>query len=364
MTICNMSLATNQDDEILRECVKNNEMKGSISVAFETEPSFFDSISVQGRESQVMVGKTEEGDLMGLGVRSIKQVYINEKVMDIGYLSGLRVNPEFRNNSFLSGAYKFFKKLDQDGKVPFYLTTIIEDNAIARRILESGRGGLPNYMPFGFLSTFIIKPQTKKNNKRYEIIKGNNMPLENIVNFLNKEGSKKQFYPHYKTSDFNSIRLRGLKQEDFYLAMEGNNIIGTIAKWNQESFKQTRIVKYDKKMKITRPFINLISKFSNIPNLPKAGDLLHYFYAAFPTTKNNNPEILESLLCEVASDPENKEYDYFALGLSKMDSLAEAAKLFTPRTYNARLYVVSFDKTKDNLKFLNGKIPYLELGTL
>ena len=60
MTICNMSLATNQDDGILRECVKNNEMNGSISVAFETEPSFFDSMSIRGRESQVMVGKTKD----------------------------------------------------------------------------------------------------------------------------------------------------------------------------------------------------------------------------------------------------------------------------------------------------------------
>ena len=122
-----ISLADRSDDDLLRECLKKNEMSGSISVAFETEPSFFDALSVQGIESQVIIGKTENEEIIGFGVRSIKPVYVNGEIVDIGYLSGLRVNPEFRNNSFLVRGYKFLRKLDQDERVPFYLTTIIED---------------------------------------------------------------------------------------------------------------------------------------------------------------------------------------------------------------------------------------------
>lgn len=95
------------------------------------------------------------------------------------------------------------------------------------------------------------------------------------------EGSKKQFYPYYEITDFSSPRLRDLNRDNFYIAVDGSEILGVVAKWDQESFKQTRIVGYDRKMQIARPFINLVSKFSNIPNLPKAGDLLHYFYASF-----------------------------------------------------------------------------------
>jgi hypothetical protein len=115
---------------------------------------------------------------------------------------------------------------------------------------------------------------------------------------------------------------------------------------------------------VARPFINLASRFSNIPNLPPEGSLLHYFYAAFPTTKNNDPGILESLLSEVTSDPANSDYDYFTIGLTKNDPLMSAVKKFNPREYNAIVYLVSFNDRGAELEDLNGRIPYLELGTL
>jgi len=359
-----ISLADRSDDDLLRECLKKNEMSGSISVAFETEPSFFDALSVQGIESQVIIGKTENEEIIGFGVRSIKPVYVNGEIVDIGYLSGLRVNPEFRNNSFLVRGYKFLRKLDQDERVPFYLTTIIEDNNIARRVLESGRAGLPNYMPLDVLSTFFIKPRSKKNKLERTIVRGNEVALEDILNFMNGEGKNKQFSPYYEVSDFGSVRLRGLDQNDFYVAVDGNEIVGVVAKWDQELFKQTRVVGYDRKMHLARPFINLVSNLSNIPNLPKVGELLHHFYAAFPTTKDNNPKILESLLGEMASDTQNKDYDHFSIGLTQNDPLVKAVKPFSPREYRSMVYLVSFNSMDHNSRYLNGKIPYLELGTL
>jgi len=364
MAFCNISLAEKSDDELLRDCLRKNEMSGSISVSFETEPSFFNALSVQGGESQVIIGKTENGEIIGFGVRSIKQAYVNGEIVDIGYLSGLRVNPEFRNNSFLARGYKFFRELDQDRRVHFYLTTIIEDNETARRVLESGRAGLPNYIPIDAISTFFIKPRARKVIPKHEIVKGNDIPLEEIVDFMNEHGSNKQFYPYYGTSDFNSSRLRDLRQDDFYVAVKRNEILGVVVKWDQESFKQTRVTGYDWKMQIAKPLINLASGFSNIPKLPRKGNLLHYFYAAFPTIKDNNPQVLESLLNEVASDSENQGYDYFTIGLTQSDPLSRAVKPFNPREYRSVVYLVSFDKTKEDLRYLNGKIPYLELGTL
>lgn len=364
MPLSNFSLATRLDDQLLRTCLKNNEMRGSISISFETEPSFFDALDIQGEESQVVIAKTDNNKIIGFGVRTINPMYVNGNIRNIGYLSTLRVNSEFRNNTFLARGYRFFRKLDEDGKVPFYLTTIIEDNLDARKILESGKARLPKYIPFDTLSTSIIKPKSKKMDSEHVVLKGDNFSLDEIVRFINIEGKKKQFHPYYEVSDFNSPRLRNLERKDFYVAVEGDEIIGTLAKWDQGSFKQTRVVGYDKKMRIARPFINLASRFSNIPNLPMAGQLLNYFHAAFPTAKDNNPSILESLLKEIASDSNNIDYDYFTIGLTRNDPLREAVKPFNPREYNAIVYLVSFDKSDKKLEFLNGKIPYLELGIL
>lgn len=363
MTKFNAVLATISDDQLLRQCIKNNELKGSISISFETEPSFFDALNVQGKESQVVIVKSEK-EIAGFGIRSIKPMYVNEEIIDVGYLSGLRVNPRFRNNYFLIKGYKFFKELDKDGKVPFYLTTIIDDNEVARKILGSGRAGLPNYIPIDIYSTFVIKPQSKKIEQKHDIVRGNELSLEEIINFINSEGGKKQFYPYYKISDFNSARLRGISQNDFYIATKGSKIVGVIAKWDQDQFKQTRIIRYNRKMRIAKPFINLASRFLNIPHLPDEGELLHYFHAAFPITKENNTFILSELLSTIASDEENRSYDYFTIGLTKNDPLVEAVKQFSHREYRAKMYVVSFDKTAEDIRFLKGRTPYLELGTL
>tara|TARA_Y100000034_G_scaffold137009_1_gene218353 strand:- start:892 stop:1986 length:1095 start_codon:yes stop_codon:yes gene_type:complete len=364
MTDKNFSLGTIDDDSELRECLRSTPMDGSISIAFETEPSFFDAIGVQGKRQQVIVCR-DQGQLAGFGTVAFKPIFVNGGITEVGYLSGLRVYPQFRNRTFLARGYKFLRELDDENNVPFYLTTIVEDNHVVRRILESGKAGLPKYNYLGTLSTFLIKPKkNKEKSKDLDVVKGDKFNLEEILNFMRQEGQKKQFYPFYEVSDLNSDYLRGLNQEDFYVASRGSEIIGIVAKWDQKSFKQTRVVDYDRKTSLSRSFINLVSRFTNVPRLPPKGDLLNYFYAAFPTTKDNDPDMMEGLLTEVASDTENNVYNYFTIGLMENDPLAQSVRKFNPREYRSRLYLVSFDKTSQDLGFLNERIPYLELGTL
>ncbi len=361
MTKFTIGLATRGDDALIRKCLRDNSIPGSISVTLETEPSFFDSLSVIGVESQVIVSKCDE-EVMGLGIRSIKKIYFEGKEKKVGYLSGLRGYSKFRNNVFLSCGFKFLRELDRDDKVPFYLTTIIEDNYDARKILESARAGLPYYFPLDILSTFVIKPKKRKIKRKYEIIKGDEVDLEKIVNFMNVEGSKKNFYPCIEVSDFFTERLRCLNQDDFYLAVNGDEILGIVGRWNQESFKQTRVISYDKLIKFSKPFINISSAFSNIPRLPNEGEKLKYFYCAFPTVKDNDPDVLESLLNEISND--NINFDYFTIGLTKSDPLVESVKSFSGRKYDSIIYLVTFNKTPEDKIYLNERIPYLELATL
>jgi hypothetical protein len=359
-----IELASRDDDEHIRECLRKNAMSGEISITFETEPSYFDALSVQGKENKVIIGKTNDGKMMGFGSITVKPVHINGDIFNIGYLSGLRVNKEFRRNIFLLKGYQLFRDIDPSLNVPFYLTTIIEDNLEARKILESGRAGMPQYNFLGTLSTFLVKPRERSSKININIVRGNEVSLEGIVKFMNQEGSKKQFYPYIEEKDFGSDYLRDLSQEDFYVALNEKEIIGLAAKWDQESFKQTRIVGYNKTMRFARPFINLASRFTNVPRLPSERELLHYFYVSFPTTKDNNPEIMESLLSKITSDPENRHYDYFTIGTMENDSLNQVIRTFNPREYRSKLYLVSFDKNPEDLRFLNERVPYLELGSL
>ena len=73
---------------------------------------------------------------------------------------------------------------------------------------------------------------------------------------------------------------------------------------------------------------------------------------------------MQELLSRLASDPQNQNYDYFSIGFMDSDKLQESVRSFNPREYKSRLYLVSFNKTLEDFRSLNGKVPYVEIGSL
>src|SRR5262245_36040410 len=145
-----IELAAPEDDAALRSVLAQTPMEGRIAVAFRREPSFFDAAAVEGRFHQVVLGRDRsEGHVVGFGVRSISERFVNGTAQPVGYLSGLRIIPPHRNGALLARGYRFFHELHRDARAKLYLTTIAEGNRTALDVLTSGRGGLPAYHPAG-----------------------------------------------------------------------------------------------------------------------------------------------------------------------------------------------------------------------
>jgi hypothetical protein len=71
--------------------------------------------------------------------------------------------------------------------------------------------------------------------------RGSSARLTEIVGFLNRWQSRKQFAPVYREGDFPDGRFRGLRVQDFYLAARRGRIVGTIAVWDQSALRQTHV---------------------------------------------------------------------------------------------------------------------------
>src|SRR5437016_765840 len=129
-------LATPGDDADLRHVLAATPMDGRISITFRREPSWFAGGVVDGPFRQVVACRDlQTGRIFGFGCRSIRDVYVNGRPEAVGYLSNLRVLPEYRNRGLVARGYAFFRGLHQDGRVPFYLTTIANGNRTALAIL-------------------------------------------------------------------------------------------------------------------------------------------------------------------------------------------------------------------------------------
>src|SRR5262249_31945621 len=91
-------LATPADDAELRRVLAARPMPGGIGVGFRRDPSWFAAAVVDGHFRQVVVCRDDErGRMVGFGCRSVRRLYVNGAGTDVGYLSSLRVLPEYRN---------------------------------------------------------------------------------------------------------------------------------------------------------------------------------------------------------------------------------------------------------------------------
>jgi hypothetical protein len=152
------AVADPDDDAELRRLLRENPMPGSISVSLEREPSFFRAASVEGDEHQTVVCRDAGRRVLGMGTRAIRTTLHDGNPERTGYLSQLRLDRAARGGYHLvTRGYRLLRELhERDGRTLVYLTSILERNATARRLLEAGVRGLPTYRHIDRFETSII----------------------------------------------------------------------------------------------------------------------------------------------------------------------------------------------------------------
>ena len=363
-----LELADQSDDEMLQEVIRNNPMEGKIRLSFGRKPSFFQGVGVLGDESQIIVARNVENQsIAGFGIRSIRRVFLNGREEKVGYLSGLRVAQEYRNGTLLARGYKFLKQLQEDGRTPLYLASIMEDNKMAIELLASRKVCLPLSQDLGRYCTFVYrvsKDPSSFANAGLEVRRGKADHIGDILKFLNKHNSKRQFAPCYKEQDFFDQKLfLGLALEDIYLAFRGKKMVGMLAKWDQQAFKQIKIDGYGAKLKCLRPLVNLFARAKGLPNLPTVGSELDFFYVSLISISSDEPRAFLVMLEKLQQD--NRDYSLFMLGMHSRDPLIAEAKKIPHLQYNSRIYMMYWeDQQTEAEKIDRDVIPYLELATL
>lgn len=359
------------DDPELRRILRENPLPGEIRVAFTREPDYFAACEVEGDTVDIATARDRRsGKIVGFGTRAEKPAYINGRQSRIGYLSALRILPEFRNGLLLARGYKLIRQFHQAGKTQLYLSTIIEDNVLARKILTAGRGGLPTYQDAGRYHTFAIRPGRKK---RLKIPSGLSIrPAENsdcrtIIDFLNENGRQRQFYPCYSIGDLQNGDglLRNLFPGDIYLLENKDGILACAAAWNQKPFKQSIIDGYHRSLAILRPIYNIYASVFNRPGLPGRGKQIHYKTLALVAVKNDHRANFELLLNFILDDQAgDAELHSIMMGFHEDDPLLSVAQRLPHIEYRSRLYIVYWPDGQEAFQKLNDNIPYLELGAL
>lgn len=361
-------LAQDKDESALRSILRDNYIDGEMCVSFRREPNYFYASGICNKFQQTpVVIENKSGKIVGFGSRIIYEAFVNGEKMSIGYLSNLRLNKKFRKSTILPRSYRYLNELHQDRRVPFYVTTVIDDNNYAKNILSSKRAGLPTYHDFCIYNSFSIFPLKKRKiSGEYIIERGSQARLDEILGCIYRNGAKKQFYPYISKDFFLSKNgvLRDFHIEDFYVALKGDKVVGVLAKWDQRNFKQTIIEEYKGKLKWFKPIHNSYARLMHYPRLPDLKVPLNFFYLSFIAVDNNDADIFKELLRAVNNDAIDSEYSFFIVGLHSKDVLQQSIKEYRNMVYKSRLYIVYWNDGRDSFNNLDKRTPYLEAGIL
>ena len=361
-------LATQGHDAQLRARMAADHMEGAIAVSFRREPSYFAGCAVQGDHTQVVTCiDSRNSHMAGLGSRSTAMALVNGAQQRIGYLSDLRVAPEYRRGTLLARGYRYFRELHQADPVPFYTTMIYDGNTPALANLQGARGGLPLYRDWGKFLTPALRLNfgvASAPAAGVTIERGTPEKLPHIVSFLNRNLAARQFAPVYRESDFPNGRFKGLQPKDFFLAIRDGRIAGTMAAWDQAAYRQTHVERYGSLLTIARPFYNAAACVSPVKRLPDPGARIPYVYLACLATVNDDVSVFRHLLHAVHDAIRGGPWHYAIAGLHERDPRARALLALRHIPAAGRLFVVHYADEAPMLDTVSTRVPYLEAGCL
>ena len=245
-------VATPDDDAALRCLVASEPVPGSITVSYTREPDYFAGCATMGPFSQVLVGRHRPtGALAVIGCRAVRRLFVNGEPREVGYIGQLRIASAFRGRALLRQAFRFLRPLMSDGRAPVHLTTIIEQNRQAMGLLvDLHRPGLPRYREVGRLETLVFAARALRSTPpaACTIETGATADLGAMVDFLNREGRRRQFALVHEVADFaaDSPATQGLELDDVFVARRngGGGIVGVLGLWDQSAYKQSVVRGY------------------------------------------------------------------------------------------------------------------------
>jgi hypothetical protein len=300
-----IGFATSVDDDGLRQLLRETPMPGQIQISLEREPSYFAAAHAEGgRHHTICARDPASGHVIAMASRSVHRLWVNGEPRRVGYLSQLRVAAGYRHltRSLTRRGFQLLRETRADDETAFDITTIVEGNEPARRLLESGLPGLPRYTPIGRIVTQLI-------------------PAKEIVRQASRLPSA--FIPESASGA---------------LAPQFSPVEPLPGIWDQRAFRQV----------VVRGYSPWLRRFRGFLKLPTVGSVLPIAYwtgTGAPSTE---------------SIP--RDCRWLVLGLSdRHPLLAVLRRRYRPREYVSTLYVVHDPGTRVDL---DNRIPHVEVALL
>ena len=286
----------NESSEEINEILNEEDMESSIQIRYIKYPTLFDSLKLDAVKDPLIVPgiDTTNNKIVGLGACTIFED-------NIAYLNSFRIRKEYRNKvNFGNGYKKIIEELEKEG-IDTIITTILDDNKMAKEILTKQRRNMPIYEFYKNITFYSIKN-----------IKKNNMVVDDL------------YITEYKNF---RIEIKNKPNKKYFV----------------EDYKG--IYKFLYKIR------KMIS-FFGYPELPKKNSEMQFLYIDIIAKDNEYSNTLEAIkyLQNIGCS-----CDFFMIGTYENSSLDTQLKKIKSFKYKSKLYKVYYGEDKNKGKDIKFK---------
>ncbi len=326
------SKATPKDSEGICELFKAQSFDGKIAVQYLRGEDPISSFLREGDDFICLVVRDAEDDnrIIGMGSCVVRKGYVEEKICNIGYLTGLKLLPEYHKKFFgIAKAYSWIYENTQD-KVDYYYTTILADNIYVQNMLEKKRKNMPLYQNIGDYYTFIFKTGGFAREKKK-------------LDVRDCSGDDaREFYIKKATSHLFSVAdptQNDLVNSRFFALYRDSEIVAVASVLDQRGYKQYIVKGYDGIYNLAKI---IPTNLFGYPSFPKLNETVSLASAAIYQSDLATPEEIKYFFTQILYRYTDTEL--IVIGLHHRHPLFNIFTKFKKKvSYKSKLYRVSYN---------------------
>ncbi len=345
------------DNEEILSLLESNPLGNKLQLIYTARPSYFEAQKHLGKRFFVLGARDEHGKLVGIGTICVQKRYVQKKLLNIGYLSHMRVDRNHRGRGIASMGINHLRKIRKHLGVDLFMTSLLLDNKKAVSILTKKRKNYPNLFPVGDIYTKLISLRwyNPVTSPPYAISVQKYLDIKGIRTFLEKHQKEKNFFPYLDILDHDN--------KTYVIAKKEEKIVGLLSLWDQSHFKQVIINNYTLSISLWRFLFNLRAFVQRTAFFPSKKESLQFLSVSNIIVENNDPDILNAML-QFTTNLYDKKMPFIVIGFHTLDPLVAVLKNYQGISYKSKLFIVSWDDITHLRYSLKNKIFYPEIAIL
>lgn len=341
---CVFKIAEAEDDSEIRQLLREIVLPGRVRISIEREPNYFSFASAGNLSGQTLLCREGVTDrLLAMGTRAVWPVFVNGALNKLGYLSHLRVVSDYQGRSkrILSTGFERLLSLRSSDELEFDLMSLVEGNSVTDRLFNSDVAWLPKCVPYARFATFILPVKENQGivpKSSCTVEKARREHITGIIDCLNRNLKRYQCAPCWSKDDlFSTKKTPGLALDDFYVATDRERVIGCIARWDQQQVRQVKV----------------------------EGEPLRCAFLSHVAVEEDEWDTLSALIDAVLRDPSTERFDCLIIGFAENNRFTSPLlNSYYSQQYWSQLYFVDSNRSGDATKFMDQRVPHVEVSLL